>query len=216
MKVTCISDLHGELPYIFPTDILIIAGDICPDFDKHTITGQVKFINSDFKNWLDEVPATDIVACWGNHDFIGQQNLIVPLLRDDLRWTLLTDKAAEVQGLKFWGSPWQLWFHNWAFNAPEYQGEEFLEKKYSLIPNDTDVIITHGPPKEYGDQSLENENLGSVSLLKRIEAIAPKLVVCGHIHFGQGQYYHGKTKIVNASYWGEHYAHKNEPITVEL
>lgn len=214
-KIVCISDMHGTLPKIEKCDILIIAGDICPA-DDHSILRQLKFINGPFKDWLDEVPAINIVATFGNHDFIGEQNLISPLLRDDLRWTLLIDKAAEIQGLKFWGSPWQLWFYDWAFNAPKYQSEEFLEKKYSLIPDDTDVIISHRPPKEYGDQTMQNDNVGSVSLLKRIDAIAPKLVVCGHIHFARGEYYHGKTKIINASILDEAYKFAHQPITVEL
>ncbi len=59
-----------------------------------------------------------------------------------------------IEGLKFYGSPWQPTFHNWAFNLD--RGEE-IKKVWDKIPNDTDVLITHGPPFGILDKTVEGE-----------------------------------------------------------
>lgn len=125
--------------------------------------------------------------------------------------------------------PWQRRFFDWAFNLDEPQ----LAEKYAMIPADTDVIISHGPPKGYGDSVMPRVfqeegwpkliQVGSPSLTQKIEEIKPKLVVYGHIHQGYGSYtyYHffteGKpvSKLINASYVDETYKHTDKhPIQV--
>jgi hypothetical protein len=50
------------------------------------------------------------------------------------------------------------------------------------IPKDTDVLITHTPPKYHLDL-----NLGCASLLSEIWKVKPRLHVFGHIHSGHGR-----------------------------
>ena len=48
-----------------------------------------------------------------------------------------------MEGVKVYGSPWQPWFGGWAFNLE--RGPD-IAAKWALIPDDTDVLLTHGPP----------------------------------------------------------------------
>lgn len=202
------SDLHGNLPFKLPDgDILVIAGDLCPVYN-HDLEFQKHWLESVFIPWLASQPHKDKVLIWGNHDFIGQTPN-VPKIPG-----LLTDESAVVQGLVFWGCPWQLRFNNWAFNLDAPQ----LANKHERISDDVNVIVSHGPPLGYGDISILNpgENLGAKSLTDAIDRIRPELVVTGHIHSGYGRYYRGHTEIVNASQMNEQYHPIQEPIIVDL
>lgn len=220
MKIVATSDLHGHLPPIEPCDLLLIAGDICPDYrDYHD---QAVWLNTTFRWWLDCIPARRVVACWGNHDIIGQRApLEVP---DDLRWRVVTDQLCTAHGLKIYGTPWQRTFgKDWAFNLDDPE----LGEKFDRIPK-CDILLSHGPPLHYGDQVLRNGialNVGSYALTKRIDQIKPVLTVFGHIHPGFGQYRIGDALAVNASYMGDRFDNRsqrwryhptNPPVSFEL
>ncbi|KAJ9644129.1 hypothetical protein H2199_003997 [Coniosporium tulheliwenetii] len=51
------------------------------------------------------------------------------------------------------------------------------------MPHDTDILLTHGPPKGH----LDRDGMGSRFLLSEIWRVKPRLVVFGHIHGGYGQ-----------------------------
>jgi hypothetical protein len=115
--------------------------------------------------------------------------------------------------IKIWGSPWQPEFYNWAFNLPR---GEALKEKWDMIPVDTDILITHGPPfgkLDYVDYS--KINVGCEELLKRVEEIKPKIHVCGHIHGGYGYVFDGNTHFINASILNDRYEFRNKPIIVD-
>lgn len=207
MKMTLISDLHGYLPEIKPCDVLVIAGDICPVTD-HRVYHQACWLSTTFKDWLSRQPVRKTIATWGNHDFIGQK---APERVDaGIPWTMLVDQQYVFEGLRFWGSPWQRRFSDWAFNLEEHE----LAEKYAAIPADIDVLISHGPPHGYGD--WEGGYLGSPSLTSWIHDYGPELVVCGHIHGGYGISMCGDTRVVNASLMDVEYRPENLPITAEL
>lgn len=220
MKICAISDLHGHLPYIEPCDVLAIAGDICPHFERQVggrgdIFGQAQWLADEFSDWLDGVPATEVVGCWGNHDWIGQKR--PDLVPKHLRWHLLTDQGVEVLGLKVWGSPWQPHFRDWAFNAPPgLEGEAFLAAKWAMIPRDTNILIVHGPPHGYGDVAPDGRPTGSLSLAACIADIQPSLSVHGHIHCGRGVARLGETIVVNASVLDEQYRMVHVPMYFKL
>ncbi len=124
--------------------------------------------------------------------------------------------AVEIDGLKIYGSPWQPRFYDWAFNLN--RGAE-LEEKWRLIPPDTDVLITHGPPHGILDEVERQyyiENTGCEELRKRVEMICPKLHVFGHIHCGYGQIEKFGTEFVNASNCDEEYNPVNLPVIIDL
>jgi Icc-related predicted phosphoesterase len=212
MRICCISDLHGQFPEIPPCDLLLIAGDICPT-SNHDGMFQLEWLKTTWREWMDSIPVKYKVMTPGNHDFVFQE--MSPERIGDIGCTVLIDKTIEIEGLKIHGSPWQLWFYDWAFNAPKEGGEKFLHEKYEQIPPDCDIIITHGPPYQVGDKIKGGPHTGSEALYCRIVVNEPKLVVTGHIHEGYGTYDIFKTKVVNAAVLDENYKLVNKPIIIE-
>lgn len=192
-----LSDQHGRLPTIPPCDILVIAGDMCggpshedgrwrPDLsDERWMT----WLGAEFKDWIAMAPCAVVVA--GNHD-TAIERYGPPNLPSSVSY--LCDSGCEVLGLRFWGCPWIKRFDDLAFNRME----DKLDSHYGIIPDGVDVIISHGPPLLYGDR-LGVRNLGSESLLRAVNRLSPRLVVCGHIHEARGVYKHQSTKIVNTA-----------------
>jgi Icc-related predicted phosphoesterase len=207
MKIAAVSDLHGILPDVPPCDLLLIGGDVTPLKD-HTLPHQAQWLDVTFRAWLASVPARQIVAVAGNHDFVFQQ--APHLLPKALPWTYLQDSGCEWEGLRFWGSPWQPWFYDWAFNLYEPD----LVPKWDMIPDGTDVLLLHGPPHGYGDAVPEAGGVrrcGSPSLLERIQRVQPRLVIFGHIHEGRGEWRLGRTVLANVSIVNARY-HRAHPV----
>jgi Icc-related predicted phosphoesterase len=107
--------------------------------------------------------------------------------------------------------------------------EEKLAEKWALIPNDTDILVTHSPPygirdavKNYSSGKIEC--YGSKSLqMELFLRLNPKLTVFGHIHEGYGIEPPGgivercvNASHVNASHVNEHYEPVNKPIRIIL
>lgn len=204
MKVCCLSDLHGYLPIIPECDLLLLCGDYSP----HPNTER-EWLETNLAPWLKTSRAKKIAVA-GNHDFIFQ---VEPESVPQLDWTYLQDSECIWNGIKFWGTPWQPEFHNWAFNADE----DFLSSRWDMIPDDIDILLLHGPPHKCGDFSIHDKiHTGSPSLRKAIERIQPMLVVCGHIHSGHGIYKIGKSIVINAAALDEAYQPTYEIITLEL
>ncbi len=209
--VVAVSDLHGHLPNIPPCDILLVAGDIAPS--SH-IALQEKWLKTAFRDWLERVPAKEIVGIAGNHDFIFEQK---PDLVPKLKWKYLQDSQIELFGLKIWGTPWQPRFYDWAFNADEPD----LKNKFNLIPTGTDILVSHGPPFGIGDyvpgrNGGDLEHVGSPSLLDRVLKVKPKLHVFGHIHEGRGEYERDGVKFVNATVVDRRYKLSYLPMIFEM
>ena len=89
-----------------------------------------------------------------------------------------------IDGIKFYGSPSTPTFGPWCFMKDRAKTHEVWAK----IPDDTDVLIVHGPPKGVRDLSFDRhgqlEMCGDLSLTKRCWALRDtlKLVCFGHIH----------------------------------
>lgn len=205
VKVAAVSDLHGHLPKIPKSDIVLIAGDIVPSdslrFQKH-------WLDTAFRNWLEDIEG-EVFACAGNHDEIFQE---LPEKVPRLPWNYLQDESAEYMNLKIYGTPWQKRFYDWAFNLDEAD----LARKWQEIPEDTDILITHGPPRYFGDLVSRGTHEGSPSLLKRIMEINPKLVVYGHIHHGRGEYPHNGVMMANVTVVNESCKMVYEPWVYEI
>jgi Icc-related predicted phosphoesterase len=126
----------------------------------------------------------------------------------------LQDSGVEINGVKFWGSPWQPWFHDWAFNL---KTSTQLRSKWNLIPTDTDVLLTHGPPFGILDRTQRTgESVGCHELLLAVRRVSPKLHVFGHIHEGYGMKQVGETLFANASTCTLQYRPTNSPVVVDL
>lgn len=199
-------------------DLLIHAGDMTPVFD-HSVNFQLSWLTTNFKHWLETVPAKHIVGIAGNHDFVFEDAARVDgytskWLRHKLPWNYLYDTGTEIEGYKIWGSPWQPPFYDWAFNLPE----DSLEEKWALIPDDTEILVTHGPPRNIRDREGRNEeHVGSRTLLERTWKLPElKLHVFGHIHHDYGQVEIAEAQFVNACYVDEQYRPAREPIYIDL
>jgi Icc-related predicted phosphoesterase len=193
--VVAASDLHGMLPSIPVCDLLLLAGDLCPLHD-HRPAAQADWLATDFRRWLRGVPARKIVFVAGNHDRVYEDK--PHLVPRDLPAVYLQDAGLEWEGLKIWGTPWQPRFFDWAFNLDEAD----LAAKWALIPDDTDILVAHGPPYGYGDGVPTRTGVrheGSPSLLKRVEEVRPRLMVFGHIHEGRGEWTLGDTVLANVT-----------------
>ena len=203
MKIGLISDSHGDhRKYNIPDnlDMIIFSGDCGLYRDEYKNELGVR----DFIQWYNNLNIKYKIWVAGNHETSIMKGLVNPKeLSTDCIY--LENESIEIEGLKIWGSPNSPSFgYGWAFNMYPLD----LKELYSTIPDDTDIIITHGPPKYFGDRVTRGDQVGSLSLTDRIRGIKPKLVVSGHIHEDRGirSMIHelGETLIVNAaSEYGE-------------
>lgn len=214
MRVVCISDTHGRHKKLSKLampqgDVIVCSGDISP-------AGEVEHSLS-FMNWFAKLPYQDKIFIAGNHDR-SFENAQAALLEDEaknLGLIYLKDSSVVIDGVKFYGSPWQPEFRNWAFNLP--RGEKLLEK-WQMIPEDTDVLITHGPPFGIMDETIhEKGNFGCKDLRNEIfNRIRPKVHIFGHFHWKYGTYEQEGIRFINASIVNEDYVVENIPIIVEI
>lgn len=184
-----LSDTHARHRQVTVPDgdVFLHAGDITHRGELDTV--------ADFNDWLGSLPHEHKVVICGNHDWCFQRE--PEAARQCItNATYLQDSGTGIAGLKIWGSPWQPWFFNWAFNL--HRGEP-IAAKWRLIPEDTDVLLTHGPPRGIGDRTHRNDVAGCADLLERIHQVKPKLHICGHIHEAAGVVKDGSTLFVNAS-----------------
>lgn len=217
--IDCISDLHGYYPKLDGGDLLIVAGDL-------TANHYLKEFHA-FNKWIDIQKYKKKIVVAGNHDtfLVPRYENELDMLLDGKNWyyDYLFDSGCEFAGLKIWGSPWTLKFRGMNPDCMAFtcDTEEELAEKWALIPDDIDILITHGPPYGIFDKSIDGKKCGSQSLYDRIKKIRPKFHFYGHIH--EGYYQLGGTFIdgssiqcYNCSIVNERYEHVNKPVRVIL
>lgn len=231
MKVALAADTHGmwkEIDYP-PADFLIFAGDIVGNYayshgDNFEIDLQLKELVA-FNRFCKELKKKykEIFFVAGNHGWCFQRSN--KLARECLTNVVyLQDSFANVgtpKGsiIKIYGSPWQPWFYNWAFNFPDHNANFFRAKAHAKacwgqIPNDTQILITHGPPYKILDEAPGGRHVGCEWLKEKLKSLMQlKLHVFGHIHCAYGQRKISNTFFANASVCNEGYKPVN-PIQV--
>ncbi len=212
VRLALAADCHGFLPEIPECDAVLLAGDLVPCYGFHSPAEQAYWYKYIFDSWAKKVNKP-IIFCAGNHERLRPAGYEIKTKYADY----LENSIIRKFDLKIWGSPNSLPFGwGWAFNSTEEQ----LEKIYSEIPEDTDVIISHGPAYGLGDRVWEGNGrwgkAGSKALLAAVERIQPKLMVTGHLHLGAGIYQCGKTTVVNAALLDDSYKVVNKPTIVEI
>lgn len=177
VRIVCLTDTHHlfgrvEVP---DGDLLLHAGD-------HSQMGSLPEIQA-AAQWLASLPHRDKVVIAGNHDFclhdLGSRaaDIFSPM-------TYLLDRSVVVDGLTIYGSPWTPEFgRGWAFQVPR---GDAAAKVWSRIPDDTQILITHGPPAGICDLTVGGEQAGCDDLLRRVKQVKPLLHLFGHIHEGYG------------------------------
>lgn len=212
MIIDCISDLHGFQPILEGGDLLICAGD-CVERDK------VKEWMAFFE-WFKAQPYEYKVLIGGNHDGFLEKCVsseeakgLLGSEYDSEGIEYLCDSGACVKGIRIWGSPWTPRFYNWHFMLS--RGER-IRQKWELIPDDTQILVTHGPPRGVMDTSYRGDTCGCEDLGNRMKQLEDlKLHVFGHIHEGYGVL-EGTYKSVNCSIMDREYKPVNKPIRVVL
>jgi len=206
MKIACVSDMHGHLEHAaggFPeADVLICAGDLVANVSR-SVRQDIflqRFELEAFNELLGRLPYKHKIVIAGNHDWA--------LYRDEHAKNILTnctylqDSGVEIDGVKFWVSPWVPWFYDWAFMFHEWdkqKGGPEAQKKWAEIPVDTDVLITHGPAYGILDENPRGVLCGCKFLKDRLSEVKPKIHVFGHIHCSYGKAVCAGTTYINAA-----------------
>lgn len=186
MKIVCISDTHSQ-----HAKIKIPEGDIIIHSGDATMSGSADRVES-FLQWYGSLDFKKRILVAGNHDWLFELNPEKAQgLCDQYGITLLNDSGTEYEGIKIWGSPVQPTFFNWAFNRSVKKDDPFDRHPYigdhwDKIPNDTNILITHGPPYCVLDETEEGDKTGCQLLLAKIAEVKPVLHVFGHIHEARG------------------------------
>jgi len=206
MNITYISDTHCAQPGLPGGDLLIHAGDL-------TYQGRTK----ETKKQLDYLARSldlykNIVIVPGNHEVDWDKGR-VPFRRycEERGITVLVDQAVVIDGVKIYGTPTTPEFCGWAY----MRGPEDIVATWECIPEDTDILITHGPPRGILDSNLEGQECGCPSLLVKVKQIKPKIHVFGHIHEAHGLRFEDDTTFINASIMNRQYEPVNSPTTLE-
>lgn len=182
-------------------DILIHAGDFSGRGSYEEVI--------EFLDWFADQDYSHLVMIAGNHDFAFEKDP-TRMAKEckDRRIHLLNDSGIILKdmvgtyNIKVWGSPVQPWFHDWAFNRR--RGDD-IKKHWDLIPNDTEILITHGPPAGILDMTTyangdPNIPVGCQDLADKLAKTQVKLHVFGHIHEARGVVYSGPRTYVNAAF----------------
>lgn len=212
MRIVCISDMHTYHHEVSVPDgdILICAGD----FTRNGRPAQIE----DFARWFGEQPHEHKLLIAGNHDLMFEDapEIAMMALRSGSENIIyLQDSEVVIDGVKFYGAPWQPEFNAWAFNL-DPNGQKVLDV-WAQIPDDTEVLVTHGPPRGILDECFGGELVGCEVLLKRIWKLEHlKLHVFGHIHESYGRLGVDGIQFVNAACCDLSYAAVNPPVVVEI
>lgn len=211
-RVCAISDLHEKWEdlKIPKCDLLVVAGDL-------TYTGNYGKI-SEFNNWCDHLQnkgiVEEVVVIAGNHDLTAQRDpqTFRQLLSDVI---YLEDELLLWNGLRIYGSPWTPSFYreHWVFNAD--RGSE-IRGYWNNIPDNLDILITHGPAYGVRDMTPRGECVGCWDLREVILEKKPRVHIFGHIHHGYGIGMLGTTLEINASSCTERYQAENAPLVFDL
>lgn len=213
-KIVAISDVHCkwnkiEIP---ECDILISAGDYSFKGEKHVV--------EDFHKWLNKQDAGYIISVQGNHELwvekhFEQAKEIAEKVCPGVHF-IGDGQAVDIEGIKIYGSADTPFFYNWAWNV---QRGPNIAAKWAKIPDDTEILVTHGPPQGILDivpyaNGTPKERVGCYDLFNRIQQLEKmKIHIFGHIHHSHGyQYFNGK-QFYNASICDEQYMPTN-PITI--
>lgn len=235
MKIAAISDIHGHLCKDIPEcDVLCICGDILPLQVQRNVVRSVSWLCQDFKPWVESLPCKYVIFIAGNHDFVfetlgpkaGRRPYEVMLeifgeshLKNS-KLIYLRDENVIIDGIKFYGTPWCPELKNWAF----YKGSSELIDTFLNIPIDTDILLTHCPPK-YGNVGVVLQDgmnymrdFGSEELTSvLVDRPFIKWVLSGHIHSGEHNITkYGTINLVNVSIKDENYKVNYKPFIFEI
>ena len=193
MRLVIISDTHNRQQKLrLPDgDCLLHCGDLSEGGSGFEILAALR--------WMNTLPYKHKIWIAGNHDidlddFPDFEEYVVKKFP---KLTYLKDSFVIVDGVKVYGSPWTRKFNNWGFEL----GEKELKRKWEIIPEDTDILMTHTPPMGVLDKTYNNFSCGCEELYSRVCALKPKYHMFSHIHEARSIDYRSNpsTMFINAS-----------------
>lgn len=230
MKIAVISDLHGYLPkYQFENvEVLLICGDIIPLNIQSNMPASKTWFDTTFRSWAESLNVEKIIFIAGNHDISIERdrNWFKTKFSKYSKIAFLDNELCEYLSTQdgktysIFGTPYCKQFGNWAF----MRNPETLVKKYSSIPENLDILITHDAPMLCGigfihhqDVSWGNQEAGNKILADVILNKKPKYVFSGHIHSGQHELQEcDGIKLANTSIVDEKYNVYYKPLILDI
>jgi Icc-related predicted phosphoesterase len=204
LKICAISDLHGRLPKIPDCQVLILAGDICPDIASRQAfhdpelmkLGQMRWLHEEFEPWERTWPDSVRIclATPGNHDWITE-------FPASCRTKLYIDEGVEAYGKKFYFTPWVSPCGPWNYQLERENRAYF----FNTIPTGLDLLVSHSPAHNVGDKAYGDVPSGCPEMRATIYRTQPRFCVFGHIHEGRRYGYEwklGQTVMYNVAMWG--------------
>lgn len=204
MDIVCIADTHSR-----HSNLKVPAGDVLVHAGDFTEVGEPYEVDM-FIDWLAALPHARKVFIGGNHEFYleEQSAYFSEQMKHLPNLVYLQDSGAEIDGVKFWGSPVSPRFGDWAFNRS--RGSE-IRAHWDLIPRDVNVLVTHCPPAGIGDLNYAGSHEGCSDLREAVAGLLDlKLHVFGHIHTGYGVYEERGITFVNAAVLDDRYLLRKE------
>lgn len=224
------SDLHGYLPPVEDIrvhEVTCICGDFSPLNIQVNNRKIKKWLIEVFKPWAESLPSNKVYFISGNHevavfrdpDFM-HHNFSITGKVVYLNSSGDLYKAKDGNSYEIYGCPWCQSFGNWAFMTNDSE----LEKIYSAIPNNLDILLCHDCPYGYGDILLEyipyhneDEHIGNKVLLGAIFRKQPKYLLHGHLHSVTHECVEiGLTQKYNVSIMTERYEPLYDPLYITI
>jgi hypothetical protein len=208
----CSHSLHENIK--MPAgDVLICTGDF--------LNGNEEYELIVFLKWLESQPFDNKILIAGNHDSFFQlwPGLAKQLIKDFApSVNYLEDSGCEIKGIKFWGAPWTPTFKNW-FHMRDRGAD--IKRHWDFIPDDTDVLITHGPAWHILDEAEDGSKVGCYDLKNALYRVRPKLFCHSHVHYSYGTkdlVYSDNTKTIciNASLLGKENKEIRAPFIIDI
>lgn len=181
MRFWLISDTHNhhrKLQVPHGLDVVIHCGD-------ESESGNAWLNEPEARAFFEWYSALDVplkIFVPGNHSTAVEQGLIRPEQYPNLQF--LIHEQIELEGLVVFGTPYTPKFFNWAY----MRAREELDAVWQSIPDNTDILISHGPPKGFMDVTRDFDtrqpvHVGSKSLTRHVtQRIKPMVHAFGHIH----------------------------------
>ena len=206
MRVAAISDTHGRQNWdVASCDVFIHAGDIT---GRGSLQETAVFANRLRERMeLPDGPRHAIIVP-GNHDECFEVFPEPTIALFGPRVHVLLNESLTLDGVRFFGSPWTLPFMQWHFMATEQR----LAALYEAMPDEVDVLVTHGPPWGVLDPGWQAAHAGSTALASAVSARNVQHHVFGHLHAAGGRMLQqGHTTFYNVAACNDAYQMVNQP-----
>lgn len=231
MRVVLISDTHShhdKLGILPQGQILIHAGD----FTESRPPKPQEY--KEFIDWFAAQPHPHKILISGNRDQLMDTATCRKYEKSSSFWMAamqdyvkkepsinyledqpLSIPLGEEDQVTIFGSPWTAIYGKpgKAFQIPP----EDLGVKWAKIPWDTDILVTHMPPRGIRDTNTGGTQSGCRALSSELSSrLHPRLHVFGHIHESHGVTVRRGTMHVNAASKRPRSEKMNSPVVVDL